>query len=135
TRAETRLAAENALRSAVDRREFALAFQPVVDLEVGNVVSAEALIRWQPPGQETIAPGEFIALAEETGLIVPIGTWVLADACAQLRSWKDAFPRVPLTISVNLSARQLTPDLLDTLTQILAVNSLGNRALTHASTE
>jgi diguanylate cyclase (GGDEF)-like protein/PAS domain S-box-containing protein len=135
TRAESKLAAETALRAAVERQEFTLAFQPVVDLEVGNVVGAEALIRWQPQGQETIPPGDFIALAEETGLIVPIGAWVLNEACAQLRHWKDTFPRVPLTMSVNLSARQLTPDLLDALTKMLAVNSLAADALTLEITE
>jgi len=135
TRAESKLAAETALRSAVENQEFTLAFQPIVDLEVGCVVGAEALIRWQPQGQETIAPGEFISLAEETGLIVPIGAWVLSEACAQLRSWKDAFPKVPLTMSVNLSARQLTPDLLDALTKMLAVNSLEPDALTLEITE
>ena len=135
TLAETRLAAESALRAAVEREEFALAFQPVVDLEVGCVIGAEALIRWQPEGKATIAPGEFVALAEETGLIVPIGTWVLGEACAQLRAWKDAFPRVPLMMSVNLSARQLTPDLLDTLTKLLAVNSLDPDDLTLEITE
>jgi diguanylate cyclase (GGDEF)-like protein/PAS domain S-box-containing protein len=134
-RAESRLSAENALRRGVEHREFTLAFQPVVDLEVGCIVSAEALIRWQPPGQETVAPGEFIALAEETGLIVPIGAWVLNEACAQLRQWKDAFPRVPMTMSVNLSARQLTPELLDAITKMLAINSLDPKALTLEITE
>jgi diguanylate cyclase (GGDEF)-like protein/PAS domain S-box-containing protein len=134
-RAETRLAAEAALRSAVDRQEFMLAFQPVVDLEVGCVVSAEALIRWQPPGKETIAPGDFVTMAEETGLIVPIGEWVLAEACAQLRQWKDTFPRVPLTMSVNLSARQLSADLLDVITKTLALSSLDPAALTLEITE
>jgi diguanylate cyclase (GGDEF)-like protein/PAS domain S-box-containing protein len=135
TRAESKLAAETALRSAVERQEFTLAFQPVVDLEVGCTIGAEALVRWQPQGQGTIAPGEFISLAEETGLIVPIGAWVLNEACAQLRAWKDAFPRVPLTMSVNLSARQLTPDLLDSLTKMLALNSLEPDALTLEITE
>jgi len=135
TRAESRLAAESALRAAVEGEEFALAFQPVVDLQVGCVIGAEALIRWQSRSQGTLAPGEFIALAEETGLIVPIGAWVLGEACAQLRAWKDAFPRVPLTMSVNLSARQLTPDLLDMLTKLLALNSLDPAALTLEITE
>src|SRR5947209_229648 len=134
-RAENRLAAEAALRAAVDRQEFTLAFQPVVDLEIGCVVSAEALIRWQPQGKETIAPGEFVTMAEETGLIVPIGAWVLGEACAQLRAWKDTFPRVPLTMSVNLSARQLSPDLLDTITKTLAINLLEPAALTLEITE
>jgi len=135
TRAESRLAAETALRTAVEHQEFAVVFQPVVDLEMGCVVSAEALVRWQPAGREVIGPGEFISLAEETGLIVPIGSWVLQEACAQLRAWKDAVPRVPLTMSVNLSARQLTPDLLDALTKILAINSLEPDALTLEITE
>jgi diguanylate cyclase (GGDEF)-like protein/PAS domain S-box-containing protein len=134
-RAEGKLAAESALRSAIEHEEFTLAFQPLVDLETGCVVSAEALIRWQPQGQETIPPGEFIATAEETGLIIPIGAWVLSEACAQLREWKNALPRVPLTMSVNLSARQLTPDLLDALSKTLAVNSLDPDSLTLEITE
>ncbi|MBV8295481.1 MAG: EAL domain-containing protein [Acidimicrobiia bacterium] len=134
-KAETRLAAEAALRAAVEREEFAVVFQPVVDLETGFVDGAEALVRWRPPGKEIVGPGEFIALAEETGLIVPIGAWVLGEACAQLRRWKDAFPRMPLAVSVNISARQLTADLLDMLTKILALNSLDASALTLEITE
>jgi diguanylate cyclase (GGDEF)-like protein/PAS domain S-box-containing protein len=134
-RAESRLAAESALRQAVERDEFVLAFQPLVDLEMGCVVGAEALIRWRPEHKTIVPPGEFITLAEETGLIVPIGAWVLGEACQQLRTWKDAFPRVPLTMSVNLSARQLTADLLDTLAKTLAVSSLEPEVLTLEITE
>jgi EAL domain-containing protein (putative c-di-GMP-specific phosphodiesterase class I) len=112
-----------------------LAFQPVVDMEVGCVVAAEALIRWCPGGDRIVAPADFIPLAEETGLIVPIGAWVLGEACLQLRRWKDAFPRLPLTMSVNLSARQLTGDLLDMLTKVLAGTSLEPDALTLEITE
>jgi EAL domain-containing protein (putative c-di-GMP-specific phosphodiesterase class I) len=134
-RAESRLAAEGALRQAVEADEFVLAFQPVVDLEVGCVVGAEALIRWRPYEGQIVPPADFIALAEETGLIVPIGAWVLGEACLQLRRWKDAFPRLPLTMSVNLSARQLTGDLLDMLTKVLAGTSLEPDALTLEITE
>ena len=134
-RAESRLAAEGALRQAVEREEFVLSFQPVVDLEMGCVAGAEALIRWRTDQQVVVPPGEFIALAEETGLIVPMGAWVLGEACRQLRHWRDAFPRMPLTMSVNLSARQLSADLLDTLTKTLAVCSLDPEALTLEITE
>jgi diguanylate cyclase (GGDEF)-like protein len=96
---------EGALRRALERDEFRLYYQPQVDIATGAVVGVEALLRWQPQLGPMIAPDDFIPIAEQTGLIVPIGDWVLATACAQQKAWCDAgLP--PLTVSVNLSARQ-----------------------------
>ncbi len=96
---------EGALRRALERDEFRLHYQPQVDIATGAVVGVEALLRWQPQLGPMVPPGDFIPIAEQTGLIVPIGDWVLATACAQQKAWRDAgLP--PLTVSVNLSARQ-----------------------------
>jgi diguanylate cyclase (GGDEF)-like protein/PAS domain S-box-containing protein len=135
SRAESRLAAESLLRHAVEEQEFVLCYQPIVDLEGGWIVATEALVRWRRPDDSIVMPAEFIPLAEETGLIVPIGAWVIAEACLQLRAWKDAFPRLPLTMAVNLSARQLTGELLDVLTKALDGAALDPAALTLEITE
>jgi EAL domain-containing protein (putative c-di-GMP-specific phosphodiesterase class I) len=105
-RAESRLVAEAALRRAVEREEFVVMYQPILSLPTGRVVGAEALVRWDVPGGERMSPTEFIPLAEETGLIVPLGQWVFDEACAQLGRWRDEGLAVE-TMSVNLSARQL----------------------------
>jgi diguanylate cyclase (GGDEF)-like protein len=95
----------NGLRLALDRGEFALYYQPQIDLASGNVVGAEALIRWNHPELGLVLPGRFISVAEESGLIVPMGDWVLREACRQAVAWQDAgLP--PLTVAVNLSAVQ-----------------------------
>ena len=106
-RAERRLTLETSLRHALDRGEFLLHYQPQVDLLSGEILGAEALIRWQHPDWGLVSPAEFIPLAEETGLILPIGEWVLAEACAQARAWHDA-GHAALRIAVNLSGRQLS---------------------------
>lgn len=104
-RAQERMARENSLRSAIKREEFKLVYQPQVDLETWQISGVEALIRWEPPGRQGVSPSEFIPLAEETGLILPIGAWVLRVACNQAKAWQSmGYP--PVRLSVNLSGRQ-----------------------------
>jgi diguanylate cyclase (GGDEF)-like protein len=119
--AMTMLNLENDLRRALERDEFEMHYQPIVQLEHPDIVGFEALVRWRHPTRGLVLPGEFIPLAEETGLIVPLGRWVLERACADARAWQREFPRdPPLTLSVNLSARQLVEvDLLDAIESIL----------------
>jgi diguanylate cyclase len=103
-----RLELEADLRVAVDERQFFLHYQPVVQLVTGQIVGVEALVRWQHPRRGVVAPGEFIPLCEETGLIVPLGRFVLKEACNQVARWQQAYPgEAPIALSVNLSARQL----------------------------
>ncbi|GAB3547633.1 hypothetical protein GCM10027343_27030 [Noviherbaspirillum agri] len=118
--AQHRLLIANCLRQAIARGEFSLHYQPQVDIATGRICSAEALLRWQQTERGAIAPIEFIPIAEETGLILPIGEWVLREACAQLRRWRDA-GHLELGIAVNLSARQLMqPGFADLVARILA---------------
>jgi diguanylate cyclase (GGDEF)-like protein len=101
-----RLSLETQLRKAVERDELVLHYQPQAELAGGRILGAEALLRWQHPEHGLLAPGEFIPLAEETGLIVPIGAWVLHAACAQNRAWQEA-GLAALRVAVNVSGRQL----------------------------
>ena len=121
TASMSRLSMEADLRHALDRNQLLLHYQPIVNLETSQPIGAEALIRWQRADGKLVSPGEFIPLAEETGLIVPIGAWVLREACTQLVSWHRAHPGLAdLWISVNLSRRQLgDPGLVDTVRTIL----------------
>jgi predicted signal transduction protein with EAL and GGDEF domain len=109
-----RLALETDLRHALERGELRLHYQPIVELGTGTVREVEALLRWEHPRRGLIPPISFIPIAEETGLIVPIGRWIIEEACRQLRAWDLAHrERQPLAIAVNLSARQLRdPDLV-----------------------
>ncbi|MEJ7618268.1 MAG: EAL domain-containing protein [Pyrinomonadaceae bacterium] len=101
------LALENDLRRALERDEFLLHYQPVVSLDDERIIGFEALVRWRHPQRGLIPPQKFIPLAEETGLILPIGQWVLESACGQARVWQDQFPEIPLFVSVNVSGKQL----------------------------
>ncbi len=104
-RAQARMKLENELRSGLRRNEFTLLYQPQVDLATGAVFGAEVLVYWQRPGCPLATPAEFIAIAEETGLILPLGAWVLRTACRQWREWeREGHP--PVRLSINLSARQ-----------------------------
>jgi diguanylate cyclase (GGDEF)-like protein len=121
-RATERLALQNDLHRALDRGELVLHYQPQVALGAGGPTGVEALVRWRHPERGLVGPAEFIAVAEECGLIVPLGRWVLREACAQLARWQRAGGRMAaLTMSINLSARQLAqPDLVDDVAAITA---------------
>jgi diguanylate cyclase (GGDEF)-like protein len=106
-----RLKMESSLRRALERNEFELYYQPRIHVENGALVGCEALLRWQHPELGLTLPERFIGLAEETGLIVPIGEWVVNAACAQARAWPDA-GAAPITVSVNLSMRQFRQEAL-----------------------
>jgi diguanylate cyclase (GGDEF)-like protein len=114
TRMLQRLEIEHALRRALQRREFVLYYQPTVSLATGRIVSVEALLRWPDPERGLVMPDEFIPVAEENGLIMPLGRWALEEACRQLAQWRREYPEwSDLEVSVNLSARQFAdPDLV-----------------------
>ena len=106
-RAMALLELETDLRRAIERNEFRLYYQPMVNLETGRIAGFEGLVRWQHPQRGLLGPAAFVPIAEETGLIIPIGRWVLMEACRQMRQWQERFPGTrDLTISVNLSGKQ-----------------------------
>lgn len=132
---QQRLAIENRLRQAFARNELALYYQPQVDLTSGNVFSAEALLRWKQPGKAPISCGGFIAIAEETGLILSIGEWALQQACRQLRKWQDA-GHSSMRVAVNLSPRQFyQADFGNTVKGILAATGVPAECLDLEITE
>lgn len=130
-----RLKMETELRRALRRDEFMLVYQPQVNLKTGSIVGAEALIRWNHPDRGIVSPAEFIPLAEECGLIVPIGEWALRQACRQNKAWQEAgFPHFP--ISVNLSMRQFQlQNLTGVVAQVLEETGLNARYLELEITE
>ncbi len=134
--AVARLKMENNLRQAVKQNEFCLHYQPIISMQDGRIACIEALIRWQHPTQGFIPPLEFIPTAEETGLIIEIGEWVLREACSQLSMWQKQFPSVsPLSVSVNISSRQLLPKLINQIKQVLQDTGLKPECLVLEITE
>ncbi|AYH42100.1 EAL domain-containing protein [Azoarcus sp. DN11] len=130
-----RQALEHALRGALERSEFVLHYQPRVNLRDGAIVGMEALLRWQHPELGLVPPMEFIPLAEETGLIVPIGEWVIGATCRQIRRWRDRGLTVP-PVAINLSARQFRSGGLDrTIAAALAATGLDGAQLELEITE
>lgn len=136
-RALTLLHLENDLRRAIERQEFQLHYQPIVSLATGKIHGFEALVRWQHPERGLIPPLDFIPIAEETGLIIPIGSWVLQEACRQMRAWQEQFPEdSDLSISVNISAKQFSQlDLIEQISHILQETKLNARSLKLEITE
>jgi len=126
---------ETHLRRALERNQFVLRYQPRVNLATGQIVGAEALLRWRVPHKGTVPPMRFISLAEETGLIVPIGKWVLQTACAQNKAWQDAgLP--PIVVSVNVSPRQFRHEnLVQAVAEVLQTTGLEPRFLELELTE
>jgi len=114
-----RLELETSMRGAIEREEFLLYYQPKVELGGGAICGFEALLRWQRPGQGLVSPAEFVPVLEDTGLIVPVGEWVLRSACAQIRAWQRLGLRPP-PVAVNISARQFQPKVLDAFIACIA---------------
>lgn len=125
-----RLQLETDLQWALKRQEFQLYYQPIVSLNNGNIKGFEALVRFCHPIRGLVEPAEFIPLTEETGLIVPLGYWVLREACRQIKAWQIQFPATPLTITVNISGKQLLQaDLVEQIKQILQETNLEPHSL------
>ncbi|TVR05298.1 MAG: EAL domain-containing response regulator [Phormidium sp. GEM2.Bin31] len=130
-----RLALENDLRYAYERQEFEVYYQPILDLQNGELFGFEALLRWHHPERGWVAPSDFIATIEETGLIDKVGEWVLEQACTQLKQWHQDW-NLPLVMSVNLSVRQFAqPDFLDQVDRVLINTGIEPRFLKLEITE
>jgi diguanylate cyclase (GGDEF)-like protein/PAS domain S-box-containing protein len=136
-RALNLLQLETDLRRAVERQEFFLHYQPIVSLDTGLIRGFEALVRWQHPERGHVPPIDFIPVAEETGLIIPIGEWVLNAACREVKRWQERFPsHPPLQISVNISGKQLMKsDLIEQVRRVLQETAIEPRTLKLEITE
>src|SRR5947207_3859015 len=134
-RALERLALENMLRKALSHRELVLYYQPVADMRTKSIVGVEALIRWQHPEMGLVSPAHFISIAETSGLIIPIGDWVLRTACRQTKLWQKRIDD-ELTVAVNLSARQFQqPNLTEIIGEALEETGLDAKSLELEITE
>ena len=130
-----RAAIEADLRRAVERSEFFLCYQPLVDLDTGRIAAVEALIRWAHPERGVVSPGEFIPVAEDTGLVVPMGLWALKEACRQQQAWRHGHG-ADLLVAVNLSARQLQePEIVESVREVLWRSSVDPRQIVLEVTE
>ncbi len=136
-RAFLRLELEEELRLAIERREFQLYYQPIRSLKSGRIVSLEALVRWIHPTRGVLLPAEFLAIAEESGLILPLGEWVLHEACGQLKAWQQKHPALKdVTVSINMSNREFSqPDLPRKVAAALQASRLRGSALRLEITE
>jgi diguanylate cyclase (GGDEF)-like protein/PAS domain S-box-containing protein len=124
------------LRGALERGELHVAYQPIVDLDSGAITGSEALMRWEHPERGAIPPIEFIPLAEESGLILELGRWILETACRQTRAWQTETGQAGLTIAINLSGRQISdPELVSDVDRVLSASGLDPRTLTLEITE
>jgi diguanylate cyclase (GGDEF)-like protein/PAS domain S-box-containing protein len=131
-----RLDLEAALRAAIEGNQLTLFYQPIVNLQSGGIYGVEALVRWEHPQFGRLLPPHFIPLAEETGLIVQLGAWVLGEACRQVHAWRRQYPELPLAISVNISGRQLQgAGLTDALRQTLTSSGVEPSAVVLEITE
>ncbi len=127
---------EDDLREALDKNQFVLYYQPIISLNGAKLAGYEALIRWQHPHKGFLPPDQFIPLAEETGLILPMGEWVIREACRVLQLWQKQYPNIHPFISINLSKRQLSdPELVNTIGQILAETNIDPQRLKLEITE
>ena len=128
---------KNDLRRAIERQEFLIYYQPIRELATGRLTGFEALLRWQHPERGFVSPAEFIPVAEETGSIVPLGQWILSEACRQMKAWQEQLPTAEsLKISVNLSGKQLTEaEFIEKINQILTQTGLDSRSLKLEITE
>jgi diguanylate cyclase (GGDEF)-like protein len=140
TRALTRLQLENDLRRAIERQEFIVYYQPIICLSTGRISSFEALVRWKHPQQGLVSPDHFIPVAEATGLIVPLGFWVLENSCRQLKLWQEKSIQrgevFEITMSVNLSVKQFSQDnLIGKIDQVLESLKLDSKNLKLEITE
>jgi len=132
-----RLVLKADLALGIDSNQLRLSYQPIVSLQTGRITGVEALVRWDHPTRGPLSPAQFVALAEDTGLIVPLGRWVLEEACRQLRQWQLRLPsKVSLTMSVNLSVRQLSSDeIIDQIAQTMNQFQVDPSTLTMELTE
>ena len=136
-RAHARLELETDLRWAMEREEFRLVYQPIVSLEDGTIDGVEALLRWEHPRRGLLGPSDFLAVAEETGMIIPLGSWVLEQSCRQVKGWQDEISRKsPLSLSINLSGKQiLWEDIIQDVVRVLEESGLDGRSLRFEMTE
>jgi EAL domain-containing protein (putative c-di-GMP-specific phosphodiesterase class I) len=127
---------ESDLRHGIEHQEFELYYQPIIDLKTSRVAGFEALVRWISPTRGFVSPGEFIPLAESTGLILPLGDWILREACLQMHHWHQQFNLEPkLTISINVSGYQFRSNLVRQVQQILLETQLAPQCLKLEITE